>query len=209
MAYSTPENMLLNQFEKMPPWVRIVTYFVMLVVFVYSVLAPNVLSGEVQEKQGNGTYIGGVASVGLIVNGHDYRTESNEEGTWALPIANRIPQTIELKIRAKMERGYSKIAVCWNEVLVGKHIRIGVRVQDGRSIFRRLDQGCQPGGADINAGVADIASILDLHLVSAAWAEEETAVTVTIEKPEELQARFDANQLSFPLRETSMHWLND
>ena len=126
------ESIIANQFLKIPPWARIVTYFVCLLVIVYQVLFPKFIDGEVRNYKGD-NFEGSFApyrdaNVGTKYHGRFIATSTSDKGDWSLPLLDSvITGDIDLRIEYLSPTGetlYESVTVpiktaLMDDVLIG------------------------------------------------------------------------------------------
>ncbi len=94
------ENFLFRQFPNQPLWVRVLTYLALLSVFIYLVLIPRFIDGQlvVKDESTGGLVPYRGASIQLQVDGRDYKFTSNESGYFSIPIVSRLPEPVEFQV---------------------------------------------------------------------------------------------------------------
>jgi hypothetical protein len=94
------EKFLFERFRDMPAWVRVTSYLVMLLLFVYLALVPRFVDGQLVIKDpssgGLVPYRGGQLQV--QVEGRSYKFSANEDGFWSVPIISRLPVALEIQV---------------------------------------------------------------------------------------------------------------
>lgn len=97
---SAIESFLFERFGKMPLAVRVVTYLVLLALFVYLVLVPKFIDGRivVKDPQTGGVlpYRGG--KIQMQIEGRPYKFTANEDGYWSIPRVSMLPGVIKLQV---------------------------------------------------------------------------------------------------------------
>jgi len=114
MNFSRLENFLLNNISKMPLWVRVTSYLVLLALFVYTSLLPEFVDGEIRISNEDGSYIYyTLGEVSMVVDGKEISTRLNDKGRWSLPVLEKIPKdkTISIKYttRERTQRNFDII----------------------------------------------------------------------------------------------------
>jgi|SRR5262245_24592784 len=94
------EKWLFQAFPKMPLAVRVFTYLVILGLFVYLVLVPRFIDGQLVVKE---SATGGIlpyrgADLQIQVDGRPYKFRSNEDGFFSIPVISRLPEGLEIQI---------------------------------------------------------------------------------------------------------------
>lgn len=97
---SSIETFLFKEFQNQPLWVRVLTYLVLLGVFVYLILIPRFIDGQLVVKD---PITGGLipyrgANIQMQVDGRDYKFKSNESGYFSIPIISKLPTQIEFQV---------------------------------------------------------------------------------------------------------------
>jgi acyl carrier protein len=93
------EQFLVNNFMKLPPWARTASYFTMLGTFIYLLIAPHFINGDVvAEKDGTIRPYRGV-EVRTSVEGRTLKFRTNEEGVWSVPLISRRPADVRIAIK--------------------------------------------------------------------------------------------------------------
>lgn len=91
-------KIIATKFKDMPKPVRIGTYVLLVLVFVYLLLLPRFIYGECFLRDVGG---GEIPLRGHIVSsciaGQAVKIKINEDGIWAFPVISRIPKNLELK----------------------------------------------------------------------------------------------------------------
>ena len=94
------EKLLFEQFPKMPAAVRVVVYLLFVTVFVYLLLVPRFIDGQlvVSDPETGGVLPYRGADLQLQVDGRSYKFRSNEDGFFSIPVIGRMPQGVELQV---------------------------------------------------------------------------------------------------------------
>jgi acyl carrier protein len=97
---SNIETFLFKQFPNQPLWVRALAYLVLLGVFVYLILIPRFIDGQLVVKDPS---TGGLipyrgANIQMQVDGRDYKFKSNEGGYFSIPIVSKLPSPVEFQV---------------------------------------------------------------------------------------------------------------
>jgi hypothetical protein len=91
------EEFIGGKFGALPKWARVVTYFIILLLYVYLYLTPAFIWGECLIKNNDGSvtpFRGGVVS--CVIDGHTLKGQINEEGVWSVPVVSKLPSKIEV-----------------------------------------------------------------------------------------------------------------
>jgi len=94
------EKILFEKFSEMPAFVRVLTYLIMLVLFVYLLLVPKFTDGHLAIKDpttGRSIDYRG-AELRMNVEGRTYKFTANEDGYWSIPIVSKLPEGIEFEV---------------------------------------------------------------------------------------------------------------
>lgn len=94
------EKFLFENFPKMPLWVRVGTYLLLLLVFVYLLLLPRFVDGQlvIRESTSGGVLPYRGADLQIQVDGRPYKFRSNEDGFFSIPLIDRLPQGLEIQV---------------------------------------------------------------------------------------------------------------
>ena len=94
------EKFLFVNFKNMPAWVRVLTYLVFLLLFVYLMLVPRFINGQlvVRDSASGGFIPYRGAELQMAVEGHDYKFKANEGGYWSIPVVSKLPTNLELQV---------------------------------------------------------------------------------------------------------------
>ena len=103
---------LLGKFRFIPPWLRNITYMTLLIVFVYLILGPRLITGQVVARTEGGGYVPyrGV-NIQTLVSGHVLRFTTNEFGYWAIPVVNRLPSSIKIQMFHEDDNSWFPITI--------------------------------------------------------------------------------------------------
>jgi acyl carrier protein len=109
----TIETFLAKNFMKLPLGARVVAYFILLGLFVYLVLAPRFVNGDVvAERDGAVRPYRGV-ELKTSLEGRTLKFRTNEDGVWSIPLLARFPS--DLRVAVKNVDGDE-----WMEVVLAK-----------------------------------------------------------------------------------------
>ena len=94
------EKWIFEAFPKMPAPVRIFTYLVILALFIYLILIPRFVDGQIVRKE---TATGGLlpyrgTDLQLQVDGRPYKFKTNEDGWFSLPLIGRLPESLTIQV---------------------------------------------------------------------------------------------------------------
>lgn len=104
------ENIIANQFLKIPLWARIVTYFICLLVAIYQILFPKFIDGEIRVYNNN-NFSGHFsayrdAKVGIKYHGRYIYSSTDTDGNWALPFLDSVINgDIDLRVEYRALNG--------------------------------------------------------------------------------------------------------
>jgi len=85
------EIFLDKYFMSMPPWIRVVVYLIIVLVFVHNILKPTVLQGVLWIPNQKGENVGG-ENYKLMHGSSAFRV--NADGRWVLTAGTKIPGDI-------------------------------------------------------------------------------------------------------------------
>ena len=92
-------NFLVNKFDGMPKWVRVLTYLTLLAVTVYLILAPRFVTGQIVVRTDSGGFLPYRGTpIQTQVAGHTLKFDTNEYGYWVIPLVDRIPSVLKLQV---------------------------------------------------------------------------------------------------------------
>jgi hypothetical protein len=89
----------MENLAKMPKWVQVTTWFILLILTCYFYLTPRFVNGHAIVRLENGgtiDYRG--ATIRTHVEGRVLKFKSNEDGYWSVPVVSRLPQDMRLEI---------------------------------------------------------------------------------------------------------------
>lgn len=125
------EKFIFDQFPKMPLPVRVITYLLLLFVFVYLLLIPRFIDGQVIVKDpasgGSIPYRG--AEIQMLVEGRNYKFVSNENGLWSVPVISSLPKPVEIQIYHEDLKQWFKVKFDMTQVWRGNFKEIQIRNQ--------------------------------------------------------------------------------
>jgi hypothetical protein len=94
------EKILFEKFSEMPKFVRILTYLIMLFLFIYLLLIPKFTDGHLAIKDpttGKSIDYRG-AELRMHVEGRTYKFTANEDGYWSIPVVSKLPEGLEFEV---------------------------------------------------------------------------------------------------------------
>ena len=126
MGISFIEQFLGKYFMKMPEAVRIIIYFILLVVAIYLTLLPKFINGEIRLDMGNEEYRPyTLGRVSMIIDGREIATYVDSQGKWSLPLVDKIPTNQTLTFwyqdQNRKERG-CELQLGGFDIMRGKHL---------------------------------------------------------------------------------------
>lgn len=81
----------------MPRWAKIVFFFILVALIVYGLLSPRLVVGSVRAMVDEEKFKPVRAmSIQTQIMGHTHKVTTNDEGTWAIPLASAFPKKLEL-----------------------------------------------------------------------------------------------------------------
>lgn len=82
------ESFIFKNFSKMPGWVRIIVYFAIVSVYIYQIVAPKYIGGNIQFKDAkNNLWAYPGQPITYYIQGNSYEVRTTSKGDWALPIS--------------------------------------------------------------------------------------------------------------------------
>lgn len=93
------EAFLVDKFFRMPKKVRVITYYVFLFLYVYLILVPKFMNGQLVAKTETGGLIPyrGV-DLQTYIEGRVLKYKSNEDGFWSIPIISLLPHPVRIQV---------------------------------------------------------------------------------------------------------------
>lgn len=81
----------------MPRWAKIAFFFILIALMVYVLLSPRLVVGSVRAMVDEEKFKPVRAmSIQTQIMGHTHKVTTNDEGTWAIPLASAFPKKLEL-----------------------------------------------------------------------------------------------------------------
>jgi acyl carrier protein len=116
----------------MPRWVRVVTWFTLLVLCAYLYVAPRFINGQMVVLLDNGgtmEYRG--ATLRTHVEGRVLKFKTNEDGYWSVPVVSRVPyHGIHLQVYHEDAKAWFDVdldgGTVWGASMGSKEIRLEV-----------------------------------------------------------------------------------
>jgi len=108
-----PFSWFAGNLLKMPKWVQVITWFVMLFLTCYLYIAPRFVNGHAVIRTEDGgvlDYRG--ATLRTHIEGRVLKFKSNEDGYWSVPVVSHMPQDMRLEL-------YHEDKGAWFEVRIG------------------------------------------------------------------------------------------
>ena len=110
-------NFIKEKFDKMPAWVQVLTYLILLGATVYLYLVPRFITGQIVARTDAGGYVPyrGVA-IQTHVAGHTLKFTTNEDGYWTIPIVDLKPGAVKLQVFHEDDHSWFPIEIGVTEV---------------------------------------------------------------------------------------------
>lgn len=163
------EKMLIDNFLKVPQWLRNITYMVLLILAIYMILLPKEISGAIEIDLGNGaTSAVDSVDVSYVFNEHYIVAKSGKAGQWTLPVVSNTIKPYE--VRFSLGDTYSKVTISAKEIFMKEEISI--LYDPNRNMFYR------PISKDDYAAARDSMAGASFELFSKAYAQIEQAVSL-------------------------------
>ncbi len=87
------------KFDELPRVIQIIVYLVLLVVFVYMLLFPRVISGRIYFKDSDGGHHPYRSAIIILhQSGREYKFLTNENGFWTIPLFSFLPGKVRLMV---------------------------------------------------------------------------------------------------------------
>ncbi len=120
-------------FSKMPKWVRVITWFVLLIFAVYLYVTPRFINGQMVARQENGgtiEYRG--ATLRTHVEGRVLKFKTNEDGFWSVPVVSRLPyHGVHLQVYHEDAKAWYDVEIdgktVWGAGFGTKEIRLEIK----------------------------------------------------------------------------------
>ena len=124
------EKTIFGKFSQMPLWVRIITYLLFVILYVYLLISPKVLGGTIRiiTNDGEGPYLG--QPILYHIEDRSLKVYTNEDGEWSIPIANPLSTNIRIEIFNKESKKYISYTANLKEIWLERHI--GLLLNDGK-----------------------------------------------------------------------------
>lgn len=105
------EQFVASNFMKLPPRARVVAYFVFLFLFVYLVVSPRFVNGDVVAlKDGQVLPYRGV-EIKTAIEGRTLKFRTNEDGVWSVPLISRFPADLRVAVKHVDTDGWLEIVI--------------------------------------------------------------------------------------------------
>jgi acyl carrier protein len=112
-----PFQWFLDNLAKMPKWVQVTTWFLLLVLTFYFYLAPRFVNGHAVVQLMEGGFIDyRGATIRTHVEGRVFKFKSNEDGYWSVPVVSRMPQDLRLEIYHEDKKAWYEARVAASTV---------------------------------------------------------------------------------------------
>jgi hypothetical protein len=87
------ESFVTKWFGKMPPWLRAFTYLVAFLTWIYLLLSPSYLDGQmvVMHETMSEVPFKGDGVVSMYADGRYIKVSASDDGVWSIPVASRVP----------------------------------------------------------------------------------------------------------------------
>ncbi|MGA1868026.1 MAG: hypothetical protein ACMUJM_05695 [bacterium] len=114
-----------KKFSEMPTWVQVMTYIVLLCLYVYLYMAPRFLNGQVVAVTENGGIIPyrGV-DLQTSIEGRLLKFKTNESGYWSIPVVARLPQSMRIQIYHEDDHAWHDVTIKASNVFLTKEFRL-------------------------------------------------------------------------------------
>jgi hypothetical protein len=139
---------LSDNYAKLPMPLRAIVYCLVLLVFIYLLLIPQYIDGELVIKDDTeGELVSDNTPISLMANGRNIKMTTNDDGMWAIPLASKFPfQSIHLYFY-KLKKKYP-VDIPFSKV-IGGHVKI-ILQEDAKGevhymIARRMSPVTFPG----------------------------------------------------------------
>jgi hypothetical protein len=122
-----------DTFRKMPKWVRVTTWFALLILSFYLYVTPRFINGQMVAVLPNGgtiEYRG--ATLRTHIEGRVLKFKTNEDGYWSVPLVSRLPlHKVRLQVYHEDARAWYDVEIdgktVWNAGMGLGEIRLEVK----------------------------------------------------------------------------------
>lgn len=174
-----------ENFSKMPKWVQVVTWFVMLFLTVYLYISPRFINGHSVMQLPNGgslDYRGAILRTHIAGRVLKYKT--NEDGYWSVPVVSRLPQSMTLELYHEDKHAWFEVRLdaqsIWMNNLGMNIVKLVVGNDDQEPV--KLELVSQLG--EFNNTAMKYASAITSFVVPVAHADPEASAAIAIRKKE-------------------------
>ncbi len=162
-------------FAKMPKWVRVVTWFVLLILAIYLYVTPRFINGQIVVKQENGgtiEYRG--ATLRTHVEGRVLKFKTNEDGFWSVPVVSRLPyHSVHLQVYHEDAKSWYDVEIdgktVWGAGFGTKEIRLEIK-NNPPSVEQMVVASSASGTGFVQAALRVLSGFME-----PAWAQQTPA----------------------------------
>lgn len=145
-------GLLSKKFSEMPLWVQVTTYLVLLALYVYLLLCPRFINGQMVAKTGRGGFIPyrGV-DLQTSVEGRVLKFKTNESGFWSVPVVARLPGSIRLQVYHEDEEAWHEVKLSAGAIWKKDDFRLEIMDQEPWVRIERIARLKEGGAEGVNA----------------------------------------------------------
>lgn len=111
------ESFITKNFKKMPKWVRVTVYMAIVFVYLYQIISPKYIGGNIQfidSKNNKWPYPG--QAITYYIQGNSYEVRTTSKGDWALPIPGGLTP-ISMNVHNVDTGGYLEYTISIPDIL--------------------------------------------------------------------------------------------
>ncbi len=133
--FTNIEKILVSKFDQMPVAVRVITYLIILLLFVYLILSPKFIDGKIVAKVDSGGYLDyRDTQIRISMEGRQFEVSTTNKGYWSIPLMSLIPHKVVLDVLHQDKKVWYPVIIKATEILShriqGKDFRIVIDKND-------------------------------------------------------------------------------
>jgi acyl carrier protein len=134
---------LSENYAKLPMPFRVIVYCLVLLVFIYLLLIPQYIDGELVIKDDTeGEIASDNTPISLMANGRNIKMTTNDDGMWAIPLASKLPfKSIQLYCY-KLKKKYP-VTIPYSKVVSG-HVKVVLQEDDKGEVHFTIAEAAFP-----------------------------------------------------------------
>lgn len=120
-------SLISKKFSEMPVWVQVFTYLVLLGLYIYLLLCPRFINGQIVARTEHGGIVPyrGV-NMQVSVEGRLLKFKTNESGFWSVPVISRLPESMRIQIYHEDERAWHEVVLSTRKIWKKDDFRIEI-----------------------------------------------------------------------------------